>query len=38
MIIRYDCANAPSPRGVRIFLAGKGVPRVAVQTGLRDGT
>ncbi|HKW52329.1 MAG TPA: glutathione S-transferase [Stellaceae bacterium] len=33
----YDCATAPSPRRVRIFLAEKGVALPTVQVNLRDG-
>jgi glutathione S-transferase len=33
----YDCATAPSPRRVRIFLAEKGVVLPTVQVNLRDG-
>ncbi len=33
----YDCATAPSPRRVRIFLAEKGVNVPAVQVDLRGG-
>jgi glutathione S-transferase len=33
----YDCATAPSPRRVRIFLAEKGVSIPTVQVDLRNG-
>ncbi len=33
----YDCATAPSPRRVRIFLAEKGVSVPTVQVDLRHG-
>ena len=33
----YDCATAPSPRRVRIFLAEKGVTIPTVQVDLRNG-
>src|SRR4029079_8055458 len=33
----YDCAAAPSPRRVRIFLAEKGISVPTVQVNLRDG-
>lgn len=33
----YDCATAPSPRRVRIFLAEKGVTLPTVQVDLRGG-
>ena len=33
----YDCASAPSPRRVRIFLAEKGLIVPTVQVDLRDG-
>ena len=33
----YDCATAPSPRRVRIFLAEKGVTLPTVQVDLRNG-
>src|ERR1043165_6152130 len=33
----YDCATAPSPRRVRIFLAEKGVSLPTVQVDLRNG-
>jgi glutathione S-transferase len=33
----YDCATAPSPRRVRIFLAEKGVSIETVQVDLRNG-
>jgi glutathione S-transferase len=33
----YDCATAPSPRRVRIFLAEKGVSLATVQVDLRNG-
>jgi glutathione S-transferase len=33
----YDCATAPSPRRVRIFLAEKGVSVPTVQVDLRNG-
>lgn len=33
----YDCASAPSPRRVRIFLAEKGVTVPTVQVDLRSG-
>ena len=33
----YDCATAPSPRRVRIFLAEKGLTVPAVQIDLRNG-
>ena len=33
----YDCASAPSPRRVRIFLAEKGVSLPTVQVDLRSG-
>jgi glutathione S-transferase len=33
----YDCATAPSPRRVRIFLAEKGVSIDTVQVDLRNG-
>lgn len=33
----YDCATAPSPRRVRIFLAEKGITVPTVQVNLRDG-
>ena len=33
----YDCATAPSPRRVRIFLAEKGVTVPTVQVDLRNG-
>lgn len=33
----YDCATAPSPRRVRIFLAEKGVAVPTVQVNLREG-
>ena len=33
----YDCATAPSPRRVRIFLAEKGITVPAVQVNLREG-
>src|ERR671930_2347117 len=33
----YDCATAPSPRRVRIFLAEKGITVPVVQVNLRDG-
>lgn len=32
----YDCATAPSPRRVRIFLAEKGISVPKVQVDLRD--
>jgi glutathione S-transferase len=33
----YDCATAPSPRRVRIFLAEKGIAVPTVQVNLREG-
>jgi glutathione S-transferase len=33
----YDCASAPSPRRVRIFLAEKGIAVPTVQVDLRGG-
>ena len=33
----YDCAGAPSPRRVRIFLAEKGITLPTVQVDLRKG-
>ena len=33
----YDCATAPSPRRVRIFLAEKGITIPTVQVDLRNG-
>ena len=33
----YDCATAPSPRRVRIFLAEKGIVLPTVQVDLRNG-
>jgi hypothetical protein len=33
----YDCATAPSPRRVRIFLAEKGLTVPTVQVDLRNG-
>jgi glutathione S-transferase len=33
----YDCATAPSPRRVRIFLAEKGIALPTVQVDLRNG-
>jgi len=33
----YDCATAPSPRRVRIFLAEKGIVVPTVQVDLRNG-
>src|SRR5205809_5280805 len=33
----YDCATAPSPRRVRIFLAEKGIRIETVQIDLRNG-
>ena len=33
----YDCATAPSPRRVRIFLAEKGISLPTVQVDLRNG-
>ena len=33
----YDCAGAPSPRRVRIFLAEKGITVPTVQVDLRGG-
>src|SRR5882724_11767258 len=33
----YDCATAPSPRRVRIFLAEKGISVETVQVDLRSG-
>jgi glutathione S-transferase len=33
----YDCATAPSPRRVRIFLAEKGISIDTVQVDLRNG-
>src|SRR3954469_3297213 len=33
----YDCATAPSPRRVRIFLAEKGITLATVQVDLRNG-
>jgi glutathione S-transferase len=33
----YDCATAPSPRRVRVFLAEKGISVPTVQVNLRDG-
>ena len=33
----YDCATAPSPRRVRIFLAEKGIGIETVQIDLRNG-
>ena len=33
----YDCASAPSPRRVRIFLAEKGISVPTVQVNLREG-
>jgi glutathione S-transferase len=33
----YDCATAPSPRRVRIFLAEKGIRLPTVQVNLREG-
>jgi glutathione S-transferase len=33
----YDCATAPSPRRVRIFLAEKGISVPVVQVNLREG-
>jgi glutathione S-transferase len=33
----YDCATAPSPRRVRIFLAEKGIGLPTVQVDLRNG-
>jgi glutathione S-transferase len=36
-MILYDCATAPSPRRVRIFLAEKGLQVTTVQIDLRHG-
>src|SRR5258708_30394939 len=33
----FDCAGAPSPRRVRIFLAEKGITLPTVQVDLRNG-
>ena len=33
----YDCASAPSPRRVRMFLAEKGIAVPTVQVDLRNG-
>ena len=33
----YDCASAPSPRRVRMFLAEKGITVPSVQVDLRNG-
>jgi len=33
----YDCATAPSPRRVRIFLAEKGITVFTIQVDLRNG-
>ncbi len=33
----YDCATAPSPRRVRVFLAEKGISVPIVQVNLREG-
>lgn len=33
----YDCATAPSPRRVRVFLAEKGITVPSVQVNLREG-
>src|SRR5947209_18623972 len=33
----YDCATAPSPRRVRIFLAEKGITVPTVQVNMREG-
>lgn len=33
----YDCATAPSPRRVRVFLAEKGISVETVQVDLRNG-
>jgi glutathione S-transferase len=33
----YDCASAPSPRRVRVFLAEKGIAVPTVQVDLRNG-
>ena len=33
----YDCATAPSPRRVRVFLAEKGISVPTVQVNLREG-
>jgi glutathione S-transferase len=33
----YDCATAPSPRRVRIFLAEKGITIPTIQVDLRNG-
>jgi glutathione S-transferase len=33
----YDCATAPSPRRVRIFLAEKGITLPTIQVDLRNG-
>ena len=33
----YDCATAPSPRRVRVFLAEKGITLPTVQVDLRNG-
>lgn len=33
----YDCATAPSPRRVRVFLAEKGITVPTVQVNLREG-
>jgi glutathione S-transferase len=33
----YDCATAPSPRRVRIFLAEKGIALPTIQVDLRNG-
>jgi glutathione S-transferase len=33
----YDCATAPSPRRVRIFLAEKGISVPTIQVNLREG-
>jgi glutathione S-transferase len=33
----YDCAKAPSPRRVRVFLSEKGVSLPTVQVDLRNG-
>src|SRR5262249_25831361 len=33
----YDCASAPSPRRVRIFLAEKGITVPTIQVNLRSG-
>lgn len=33
----YDCASAPSPRRVRVFLAEKGIAVPTLQVNLREG-